>query len=65
MIVHSVLIIPNISTRCLDKNPGGGYIRFREPIATVTNMMYKINWPSKLGGVLLLGDNTVNTEHVD
>ena len=43
-------IIPNRSTGCLDKSPGGGYIIFREPGATVTNMIYKRNWSSKLGG---------------
>ncbi len=57
-------IIPNRSTGCLDKNPGGGYIRFREPGTTATNMTYKRNRPSKLGGASIrrgafIGDNTV------
>ena len=57
-------IIPNRSTGCLDKSAGGGYIRFREPGATVTNMIYKRNWSSKLGGASIrgsafIGDNTV------
>ena len=57
-------IIPNRSTGCLDKSQGRGYIRFREPGATVTNMIYKRNRPSKLGGASIrggafIGDNTV------
>ncbi len=53
-------IIPNRYTRCLDKSTGGGYIRTKEPGATVTNMIYKRNRPPKLGeasirGVPLLG----------
>ncbi len=40
------------------------YIRFREPGATVTNMIYKRNRPSKLGGASIrrgvsIGDNAV------
>ena len=55
-------IIPNRSTGCLDKSPGRGYIRFREPGATVINMIY--NLPSKLGGAsnrrgAFIGDNMV------
>ncbi len=57
-------IIPNRSTGCLDKSPGGCYIRYREPGATVTNIIYKRNRPSKLGGASIrrgafIGDNTV------
>ncbi len=57
-------IIPNRSTGCLDKSPGGGYIRFREAGVIVTNMTYKRNQPSKLGGASIrrgafIGDNTV------
>ncbi len=57
-------IIPNRSTGCLDKSLEGGYIRFREPGATVTNIIYKRNRPSKLGGASIrrgafIGDNTV------
>ena len=60
------IIIPNRSTGCLDKSPGGGYIRFREPGATVTNMIYNRNRPSKLGGASIrrgafIGDYTVTT----
>ncbi len=59
-------IIPNRSTGCLDKNPGGGYIRFREPGTNATNITYKRNQPSKLGGASIrrgafIGDNTVST----
>ena len=37
----------------------------REPGATVTNMIYRRNWPSKLGGASIrrgafIGDNTVH-----
>ena len=57
-------IIPNRSTGYLDKRPEGAYIRFREPGSTVTNMIYKRNRPSKLGGASIrrgafTGDNTV------
>ena len=62
--VFAYRIIPNRSTECLDKSPGGGYIRFREPGATVTNFIYKRNRPSELGGASIrsgafIGDNTV------
>ncbi len=50
-------IIPNRSTGRLDKSQGRGYIRFREQGATVTNMIYKRNRLSKLGGAYI-GDNT-------
>ncbi len=58
-------IIPNRSTGCLNKSLEGGYIRFREPGATVTNMIYKRNRTSKLGGAFIrsgafIGDNTVH-----
>ena len=42
--------IPNRSPGGLDKNPGGGYFRFKGPSATLTNATYKRNFPSKLGG---------------
>ena len=44
-ISNNYRIIPNRSTGCLDKSPGGGCIRFREPDATVTNMICKRNRP--------------------
>ena len=52
---HKYRIIPNRSNGGLDKSPGGGYIRFREPGATATNMIYKRNWPSKLRGASIRG----------
>ncbi len=48
-------IIPNRSTGGLDKSPRVDYIRFREPCATVTNMIYERNRPSKLRALLLGG----------
>ncbi len=62
--VDQYRIIPNRSTGCLDNSPGGGYIRFGEPGATITNMIYKRNQSSKLGGAFIrrgafIGDNTV------
>ncbi len=63
-LVRIYRIIPNRSTGCLDKSPVGGYIRFREPGASVTDMIYKRNRRSKLGGASIrrgafIGDNTV------
>ena len=53
MIIYHIL--HNRSTGCFDKSPGEGYIRFREPGATVTNMIHKRNWLSKLRGASIRG----------
>ncbi len=63
--IYMYCIIPYRSTGCFEKSSEEGYIRFREPGTTETNMIYKRNQPIKLVGASIrrgafIGDNTVH-----